>query len=417
MDNNMEHVWPAVIAGEKEKHDMTHVWLAVIAGGEGTRLFPYSHPERPKQFCPLNSKDTFIQATIKNFESLGVKPSHVVVIVTNDNQRRLAVNQATSKGVLTQHIVQISARFGYAGAMIEAAKFIKENCDENAIIINTPSDQYLDVDEVFIEVFYNALSDAMKGNAVVIGTEVQDEVVASGLGHVIFNNEDERVCPIVTEMIEKPDIERARILLRQSNSAANTGINIWHVDKILDTTNDIDYNNGLNTDKLLPKFMPNLSVSLGRYTWHDCGTLESLYGISKKGPNHGNANIGKGIRERNNCRNSLFICDEGFRLLCTGVEDAAVVASMVEGKPVVVICRLEESQTVKTLANKYKDNEEYLLKDFCFNAHGNDVMRSNVDYVAGFVGVDNYVINVYEQKDDNENATFDIYVAKKMATK
>ena len=397
--------------------NMEHIWLAVIAGGEGTRLFPYSHPERPKQFCPLNSKDTFIQATIKNFEHLGVKPSHIVVIVTNDNQKRLAIEQTMPKGVLRQNIYEISGRYGYAGAMIEAAKFIKEECDEDAIIINTPSDQFLEVDETFETIFQNALANAAVGKAVIIGAEVQDEVIASGLGHATFDINSEAACPVVTGFVEKPDIEQAKILLRQQNSAANTGINIWRTDKILAVAEDIDYNDGLKTDDLLKKFMPDLSISTGRYVWHDCGTLESLYGISKKGPNHGNANIGKGTRERNKCLNSLFICDEGFKLLCTGVENAAVVASMVSGKPVVVICNLEDSQTVKTLANKYKDHAEYLLNDFCLNAHGNDVMRSNVDYVAGFVGVDNYVINVYEKKDDNENATFDINVAKKMTAK
>ncbi len=406
-----------ILPVEENIGDAVPVWLAVIAGGEGTRLFPYSHPERPKQFCPLNSKDSFIQATISNFEALGIKSSHIIIIVTNENQNRLATAQTTVKGVLTQHIFKISDKFGYAGAMIEAAKIIKEKCDEDAIIINTPADQYLEMNDEFKSVFQNALADARKGNAVVIGAEVQDEVVASGLGHVTFDINDKDDCPNVTEMIEKPEIEQARELLLKQNSAANTGINLWQVGKILETAKDIDYSSGLKTDVLLKKFMPSLTVSRGRYEWHDCGTLESLYEVSKKGPNHGNANIGKGQRERNACRNSLFICDEGFRLLCTGVENAAVVASMVGEKPVVVICKLEESQTVKTLANKYKDNEEYLLKDFCLNAHGNDVMRSNVDYVAGFVGVDNYVINVYERKDDNENATFDIYVAKKMAAK
>jgi hypothetical protein len=73
-----------------------------------------------------------------------------------------------------------------------------------------------------------------------------------------------------------------------------------------------------------------------------------------------------------------------------------------------VVCSLEASQTVKALANKYKDHEEYLLNDFCLNAHGNDALRSNVDYVAGFVSVDNYGVSVYERKDKYNNAVFDI---------
>lgn len=396
---------------------MEHVFLAVIAGGQGTRLFPFSHPERPKQFCQLNNKDTFIQAAIKNFTSLGVRPENVIVIVTNDAQEKLAREQTMPRGVLAMNIVKISDKFGYAGAMIEAAKFIKE-IDSNAIIINTPSDQYLTPNEEFEVAIKNAVKEAAEGRAIVIGTKVQDEVVAMGLGHAIFNLSDNTSCPKIKEFVEKPDLKKVRELQRRRDSVANTGINVWSVDRILADTKDTDYSHGLKTEDMMNgALMSSLDISVGQFNWHDCGTLESLYQVSEKGPQHKNANIGEGFRQRNDCLHSLFICDAGFRLFCTGVKKEAVVVSMINDKPVVVIVSLEDSQTVKQLAEKFEANQNYLLEDFCFDAHNNDVMRSNVKYVAGFVGVNSYVVNVYEHKKDNENSTFDVYVAKKVTSK
>ena len=52
-----------------------NIWLAIIAGGRGTRLFPHSHDDCPKQFCVLDDTNTFIQATARRFIALGVKPN------------------------------------------------------------------------------------------------------------------------------------------------------------------------------------------------------------------------------------------------------------------------------------------------------------------------------------------------------
>ena len=92
--------------------DMEHLWVAIIAGGQGTRLFPISHPGCPKQFCQLDKKNTFIQAVIENFASLNIKRTHMLVITTDENQTALAKKQCLSRGILSQNIVQIDPNRG-----------------------------------------------------------------------------------------------------------------------------------------------------------------------------------------------------------------------------------------------------------------------------------------------------------------
>ena len=86
----------------KEKPiDFSHLWLALIAGGDGTRLWPISNMNCPKQFCQLPTGETFCQATVERFMRLGVKPNHIMVITTNDHQRALAIEQLTPLKVIS----------------------------------------------------------------------------------------------------------------------------------------------------------------------------------------------------------------------------------------------------------------------------------------------------------------------------
>ena len=131
----------------KTTNDETkNLWLAVIAGGQGTRLFPMSHEKCPKQFCNLDPDNTFIQATVRRFLAIGVKPKHIVVVTTNPTQTALACEQLSPLGVISPNIYEISPKYGYAVAMIKAAQLIHEH-DEEAVVINTPADQFIQLDD------------------------------------------------------------------------------------------------------------------------------------------------------------------------------------------------------------------------------------------------------------------------------
>ena len=179
-----------------------HVWVAIIAGGQGTRLFPISHTNRPKQFCRLDKRNTFIQAVIENFTGLGVKPTHIVVVTTSEHQTELAKEQVLPRGVLSQNILEISPSFGYAGAMVKAAEFISM-LDPEAIVINTPSDQFLVADEDFGSTIDAAIEAAKASQPVIIGVKVNDLVTAMGCGHALYE-EVEAPCFPVTGFVEKP---------------------------------------------------------------------------------------------------------------------------------------------------------------------------------------------------------------------
>ena len=209
-------------------------------------------------------------------------------------------------------------------------------------------------------------------------------------------------CPQVAKQVnfvEKPDRALADKIMRQGNSACNTGINVWRADTINRLFTGRPFK-GISTDEMMERFN-SLKVAVGNFEWHDCGTLKSLYEISKKTPNHKNANLGGGIFECIDCRRSLLYADEDMELQVSGAEDTAVLFTVINEKPILVIAKLSESQKIKRLAEDYLKHEDILTADFSMGARNNFILRSNIsdDVIVGFVGVDNYYVYVYREPD------------------
>lgn len=392
--------------------ETNHLWTAIIAGGQGTRLFPISHPNCPKQFCQLDERNTFIQAVIENFTFLGVKPTNIIVVTTNDNQTALARKQCLPRGVLSQNILQFNPSLGYAGSMIKATEQIYK-LDPDAVVINTPSDQYLVPDTEFRAAIESAVAGATTGESVIVGVKVNDIVTAMGCGHVIYK-ETPAPCFPVTGFVEKPDRKKADQIMRQGNSACNTGINVWRADIVSGIFKNRKYR-GMPTDKMMSILADiDLKVAVGYFEWHDCGTLKSLYDISKKTPNHKNASLGGGVFERMDCHRSMLYAIEGFELRVSGAEDDAVLFTSINERPIVVVAKLSDSQKIKQLAEDYLKHEEILTEDFSMGARNNTVLRSNVsdETIVGFVGVENYAVYVHRKADGNLEAVVSQQLAK-----
>ena len=385
-----------------------HVYLAVIAGGQGTRLFPLSHDGCPKQFCHIDKDRTFIQATIERFVNFGIKAKRVIVVVTNDNQLELAKEQCVPLGVISENILKIDPGFGYAGAMVKAAEFIKE-LDKDAVVVNTPADQFIVSDDSFIETINNALDSARENNPTIIGVKISDLVTFTGCGHALYDvPEDEADLPTydVKGFVEKPNESTATMLMREDCSACNTGINVWSVKTILSA--DVEAR-GLGTDELM-KALGNLKVAVGKFRWYDCGTLKSLYDISSKTPNHKNANLGQGMVERTGCLHSLFYSIGGVTVRATNIRDAAVVVNDIDDHIVIAVVGLSDSQEVKKLAEDYKEHKSLLTGHYSVSALNNFVMPSDYsDHIrVGFVGVDQCI--VYSHK--NSDGSIEIAVSR-----
>ena len=95
---------------------------------------------------------------------------------------------------------------------------------------------------------------------------------------------------------------------------------------------------------MMKAFGDNIEVSVGTFKWQDCGTLKSLYEISKKSANHKNVRLGGGTLEYDNCRNSLLYAGRGMNLRIYGADGDAVIATSINEKTIIVVAKLSDSQ-------------------------------------------------------------------------
>ncbi|MBR0480688.1 hypothetical protein IJJ46_02605 [Candidatus Saccharibacteria bacterium] len=384
------------------------VYLAIIAGGQGTRLFPLSHPDCPKQFCVLREDGsgsvTFIQDTAKRFMNVGVRPQNVVVITTNDRQEELAKEQLVPLGVIEPNIIQVSADYGYASSMLKATEFCS-HLNSEAIVINTPSDQYIEGDN-FENAIVAAINNVRSGHPTIVGVKINDLNTFTGCGHARYDNTASGPIYKIDGFVEKPSKEKAISMMRADNTACNTGINVWRAKDVLSTAPMTEVearlavyrerckqgdqvkieNFQIGTAELMGKF-PELHLVVCNFKWFDCGTLKSFYTIQKKTPHHKNASIGEVYRT--GCLNSLFITQPGIKLFATDIQDCAVVVNVINGKIYIVDVDMEYSQQVRELVEKYSSNKELLLKHFSlYGAYNNILVETNLspEVCCGFIG-------------------------------
>ena len=85
----------------------------------------------------------------------------------------------------------------------------------------------------------------------------------------------------------------------------------------------------------------------------------------------------------------------------TGARDEAIIFTVINGQPIIVVAKLDKSQRIKELAEDYARHEAILADDFSFGARNNIVLGSNIsdDLIVGFVGVENYAVYANRRSD------------------
>ena len=393
---------------------MKHLYLVVLAGGEGTRLFPYSNPERPKQVCPIGGKnsrtDTFLKRTVVNYISCGFDPSRIIVVTSNDHQTQLVKRQVSGPGgIPLKNIWEIPSSFGYSGTMVETTKMILEN-DNEAIIFNTPSDHILTPDYKFIEAVYIAITNAENNCISAIGIKTNDLDTVMHCGNIIYNQEKlVNGVTVSKDFIEKPNETRARELIRADTSICNTGICAWKGNALLKYAPKDSQK--LTTERLMRAFNGHLRIVVGEFQWQDCGTLRGLYLALEKTPRYHNVLLGEGnFNLDNSCRHSLFYADKGLILNVSDAIDCAVIFTKIKNQPILLISNLDESQKIKELAEDYAKHEKILNDDFSLGARNNRILYSNLyfEYSVGFVNVEDFVVHII-RRSDNGNIEAEIF--------
>jgi len=350
----------------------------IIAGGSGTRLWPLSRAQFPKQFLNLFGELTMLQQTLSRLDGLGTAPP---IVLCNEEHRFIVAEQLRQIGVEGARIILEPVGRNTAPAIaIAAFQALKEHEQENSMLLVLAADHLIEDVQAFHQAIFLAQQLSSKGDLVTFG------IVPSGpeTGYGYIEKSTKASCQLsemvgeayeVKSFIEKPDQETANQLLQTDNFYWNSGMFLFQARDYLDALKqhkEVIYNicqqavNEINQqfdferisheifsrcpsesiDCAVMERADNVSVVTLDAGWSDIGSWSALWEIDAK-DHQGNATKGDVIIH--DSYNSLIHAES--RLVATiGVENLAII----ETKDAVLIADRECSQDVKVVVEKLK---------------------------------------------------------------
>ncbi|MBP5770048.1 MAG: mannose-1-phosphate guanylyltransferase [Bacteroidaceae bacterium] len=347
--------------------------LVIMAGGIGSRFWPMSTVERPKQFIDvLGCGRTLLQLTLDRFGD--ICPPENVWVVTNANYAQQVCEQLPD--VPVSHVLLEPCRRNTAPCIAYVSWRIKAE-DPKANIVVTPSDHIVLKPEEFRRVVSSALRFTAETDSIVTlgmkptrpetgyGYIQADLSVASARNREIFR---------VDSFKEKPDRETAERYIRRNNFFWNSGLFIFRVSTIVNALRIYAPQISRIFEDLLPvygtaqeqaaideQFPKCESISIdyavmekaeeifvfpADFGWSDLGTWGSLHDNTPKDA-HGNACIGSQI-SLYDCRDCMVHTTEERRVIIQGLEGYIVV----EKDNMLLICRQSDEQRIQQFSKE-----------------------------------------------------------------
>ena len=345
--------------------------IVIMAGGVGSRFWPLSTPEYPKQFIDiLGCGRTLIQLTVDRFK--GICPMQNFWVVTNAKYVEIVKQQLPD--IPVEHILAEPAARNTAPCIAWACWSIKKE-DENANVVVTPADAVVMNPEEFRRVISNALAFTEKKNAIVtIG--IKPSRPETGYGYVEAKEAVEGVICAVKAFKEKPDHETAEKYLKAGNYLWNAGIFVWNIDTITDCITkykpqiasqmDVIVNSGLTSDfkhstlnsKLKEVFPQCEKISIdfavmepasadnlvythpADFGWSDLGNWASLHDKLTKDDNNNGA---VGNIKLYECTNCVVHAEDAKRVVLQGLD--GYIFSEKNGQ--ILLCKRSEEQRIR----------------------------------------------------------------------
>lgn len=254
----------------------------ILAGGAGTRLYPLSSEENPKQFLTLFGGRSLLQLT---FERLARLVDHYAIFVsTNERYRQKCIDQLPD--LLPENVITEPARRNTAPAIALCTFTIESRLGERVIAF-LPSDHSISDEDEFVRVLDRAFGHAERhDDLVTIGIEPTEP--NTGYGYLELGDE---IAPGVVRLrrfTEKPSRERAEEFLRAGNYAWNGGIFVWRtsvfrhelqrVTPEIATVTPGNYESmpSISIDFALMEKASSVATVRGEFGWSDVGSFEAL---------------------------------------------------------------------------------------------------------------------------------------------
>jgi mannose-1-phosphate guanylyltransferase/mannose-6-phosphate isomerase len=206
------------------------VYVLILAGGSGTRLWPLSREEMPKQFLAVcGSEYTLLQQTVRRM--LKLTSIDCLRIIASEKWRPLVTHQLSCMGIEGSCIVdEPGARNTAPAIALGVASLINGGADDGDIVLVCPSDHVI-ADEVMFGEAVNAASEsAAAGNIVTFG--IKPTTPETGFGYIKTSGTSGRWL-LVDSFVEKPDLDTAKNYMESGDYYWNGGIFCFSIGSIV----------------------------------------------------------------------------------------------------------------------------------------------------------------------------------------
>jgi len=358
---------------------MEHTYAVIMAGGGGTRLWPVSRKEKPKQLLTLFGNETLFQSTVARLEK--IFPSERILVVTVAEQAHEMREQVPS--IPEENYLIEPAPRGTASVVALAAAVLKKR-DPQAVMAMQTADHHIRNDDLFQYLIGTAFDVADKGYLVTLG--ITPTFPSTGYGYIqqgeALSGDYNYPVYTVKRFEEKPDEATAQQLLRSGDHSWNSGMFVWRVDAILaeiekqmpelyqavntiasawDTPNRKDVIEQVWYDLksqtidygIMEKAEKVAVLPAGGLGWSDVGSWDSLFEVLMPDKN---GNVATNAQHLGlDTHNTLVYSTDDQRLVVTiGLDDMVVV----DAGDVLMICKVDQSQKVRDVVEHLRKHNQ-----------------------------------------------------------
>lgn len=363
--------------------EQKHFFAVIMAGGGGTRLWPWSRKEQPKQMLRIIGNRSMFQISVDRLE--GIIPTNNIFVVTTAEQAE-KLEEQVPKISGENYLLEPMPRGTASVVGLAAIQLLAR--DPDAVMAVLTADHYIKNEKYFRDLLASAYQCAADDHLVTLG--IKPGFASTGMGYIQQGKKLEKPFEhelfAVKRFTEKPDAHTAERFIQSGDYSWNSGMFIWRADRIYAEIQHDLPDLYAKLEKLVPavgtpdypeklaQIWPTIEPvtidygvmekakdvvvlpahSLG---WSDIGSWESIYGVI---PEDKDGNIHINCKTINLDSEGTLTCSENpdKMIITMGMKNVVIV----ETEKAIMVCPRSETQRVREIVQYLKDHnlETYL---------------------------------------------------------
>ena len=351
----------------------------ILAGGSGTRLWPISRKDKPKQFLEIFNSYSLLQLTTLRCKN---KIFNEPIFIVGEEHRFIVAEQLRAIGFTSPHIILEPEPKNTTAAITVGALYAK-NINLTQPLLVLPSDHYIENTKEFVDLVHRTSKSNITNKLICFG--IQPTAPEAKYGYILKKDidEDGSLLKKINKFVEKPSVLKAKNLILR-NALWNSGMFFFNADSVI---NEVKFqspliykNSKLALDKAIPdmdfirldakSFKKITSISIDHavfekannsyvvptsLNWNDLGTYNALWDIGKKDKYN---NVINGDVIIDNVKNSYIYSDKNL-VAVSNIDNVNVVST----QNATLVTSIKKSNEIKSLISILGKNNRTELSE------------------------------------------------------